>query len=133
MRKFISRSLWFALILGLNAAWAQEQSEDAKLESFFKGYLDKSFGLQPLQGTELGDHRFDAQLEDLSPAGRAHWLQLTRATLGSLPKQIDYRKLSRGSQIDFEILEHALKADEWLTENFHPFVEDTRIYNGYIN
>jgi uncharacterized protein (DUF885 family) len=129
------RTLIFSLFVwfGLNLSWAQGQAEDAKLESFFKGYLDKVFRLQPMHATEMGDHRFDAELEELTPQSRSRWLELTRTTLTDLPQQVDYQKLSRAGQIDFEILAHSLKADNWLTENFRPFEEDTRIYNGYIN
>src|SRR5262249_22136243 len=99
----------------------------------FKAYLDTSFSLQPMHATELGDHRFDSQLEDLSPAARAKWLEQTRATMAELPRQVDYQKLSRSGKIDYEILQHSFKRDEWLTENIHPFEEDPRTYNGYIN
>ena len=115
------------------AAKVAAQSENAKLEAFFKSYLDRAFSLRPMQATELGDHRFDAQLEDLTPEARAKWLEHTRATLAELPKRVDYQKLSRAGQIDYEILQHSLQRDEWLTENIHPFEEDPRIYNGYIN
>ena len=130
MRTFI---LSVFILIGLNASWAQGQPEDAKLKFFFNAYLDKAFRLQPMHATEMGDHRFDAQLEDLTPQSRSRWLELTRTALLGLPQTVDYQKLSRAGQIDFEILEHSLKADIWLTENFHPFEEDTRVYNGYIN
>ena len=109
------------------------QSEDAKLESFFKAYLDQRFALRPMEATEMGDHRFDSQLEDLSPESRARWLAQTRNSLQALPKAVSYQKLSRAAQIDYEILRHYLQADEWMTETFHPFEEDTRSYNGFIN
>ena len=120
-------------ILFAGALIAQAQSEDAKLESFFKGYLDEHFRLQPATATEMGDHRFDSQLEDLTPEARRRWLELTHKTLAALPKTVDHGKLSRPSQIDYEIFEHSLKASEWLTQNMHPFEEDTRVYNGFIN
>ena len=109
------------------------QEADAKLESFFKTYLDSYFQLRPLEATRLGDHRFDAQLEELTPAARAKWKELTRKTFAELPKQVDYKKLSRSSQIDFETFQHDLKTDLWLTENTHPFEQDPRLYNNYIN
>jgi uncharacterized protein (DUF885 family) len=115
------------------APTAFAQTEDQKLESFFKSYLDERFALRPMEATEMGDHRFDAKLEDLTPEGRARWLEQTRTSLAALPRTIDYQKLSRPSQIDFEILRHSLEAEEWMTQNFHPFEEDTRAYNGYIN
>src|SRR5215831_21118907 len=112
MRKLILGSFGFCLFLGITGN-AIAQSEDAKLESFFKAYLDSAFSLQPMQATEMGDHRFDSQLEDLSPGARAKWLEQTRTTLANLPQKIDYHKLSRASQIDFEILQHSLQRDEW--------------------
>jgi uncharacterized protein (DUF885 family) len=109
------------------------QTEDARLTAFFKAYLDRRFELQPMSATELGDHRFDARLEDLTTEGRAKWLELTRQTLTDLPKAVNYDKLSRASQIDFETLQHALRTSEWVTENLHPFEQDPRVYNGYIS
>src|SRR4051812_23615530 len=105
------------------------QSADAKLEEFFKSYLDAHFQQQPLEATRMGDHRFDAQLEDLTAEARAKWLSLTKQTMKDLPRQVVYSKLSRAGQIDFEILQHTLKADEWLTENTHPYEEDPRTYS----
>jgi uncharacterized protein (DUF885 family) len=115
------------------ATCCRAQEADAKLESFFKSYLDDYFRLRPLEATRLGDHRFDAQLETPSSEARARWLELTRKTLEALPRQLDFQKLSRPAQIDFEILQHNLKADDWLTQNTHPYEEDPRVYNGYIN
>lgn len=119
------------LLAGTTGVFAQ--TEDAKLEAFFKTYLDQRFELRPMAGTEMGDHRFDAQLEDLRPESRNRWRVQTRQTLAALPRTIDYQKLSRDGQIDYEMLEHSLKTEEWMTDNFHPFEEDPRVYNGYIN
>ncbi len=110
-----------------------EPAEDAKLAAEFRSYLDEHFELQPMAATELGDHRFDARLEDLTPEARAKWLELTRRTLAELPQRVDYQKLSRAGQIDFEMFQHDLKRSEWLTENMHPFEQDPRVYNGYIS
>ncbi len=130
---FTFRSCVVLLVLLANAAPVAAQQADAKLEAVFKSYLDDYFRLRPLEATRLGDHRFDTQLEELTPEARAKWLEHTRKTLTALPKEVSYQELSRPAQIDFEIFEHTLKADQWLAENTHPFEEDTRIYNGYIN
>lgn len=112
---------------------ASGQEMDKKLELFFKQYLDAHFQQQPLRATDLGDHRFDARLEDLSRSSRDQWLALSRKTLQELSKQVDYAKLSRPAQVDFEILRHNLEASIWMTENIHPFEEDPRTYNSYIS
>ena len=85
------RTLFFGLFILLgNASGLLAQQADAKLETFFKSYLDESFRLRPLEATRLGDRRFDSQLEDLTPDARAKWLELTRKTLAELPEKIDY-------------------------------------------
>jgi uncharacterized protein (DUF885 family) len=119
------------LIVSLPARAAHD--EDAKLSAFFKQYLDDSFALRPMDATRLGDHRFDGQLDDLSAAARDRWLERYRRTLMELPGQVDFSKLSRPGQIDFEILRNELVTAIWLTENTHPFEEDPRVYNDYIN
>ena len=130
---FTFRSCVVLLVLLANAAPVAAQQADAKLEAVFKSYLDDYFRLRPLEATRLGDHRFDSQLEELTPEARVKWLEHTRKTLTALPKEVSYQGLSRPAQIDFEIFEHTLKADQWLAENTRPYQEDTRIYNGYIN
>lgn len=112
---------------------ATAQSADARLEVFFKSYLERYFHAQPVAATQLGDHRFDDQLEDLSKASRDGWLADARATLRSLPREVDYSKLSRDGQIDFEIFRHDLETTLWLAENTKPFEDDPRVYGGYIN
>ena len=39
---------------------------EGKLEAFFKSYLDEHFRLRPTEATQLGEHRYDHLLEDLS-------------------------------------------------------------------
>jgi uncharacterized protein (DUF885 family) len=127
-----------AVFLTVCVSWlpstaASAQSDDAKLQTIFQAYLDRHFRQQPLEATRLGDHRFDAQLENLNPESRRQWEELARQTLADLPKQVDYDKLSRPAQIDYEMLEHGLKENLWLMKNLHPFEQDPRIYIGYIN
>jgi uncharacterized protein (DUF885 family) len=134
----MSTATWPAIIAAVSIATAAipasaQPSEDDKLESFFKGYLQEHFRQQPLQATGLGDHRFDGQLDDISERARQSWLALARQTLDQLPKQVDYKKLSRPGRIDFEIFRHDLETQIWETKNFHPFEEDPRAYGNYIS
>jgi len=110
-----------------------QNSEDSKLEAFFRQHLDVSLRQRPVEATGLGDHRYDDRLDDISKEARAGWLKQTRATLKELPRAVDYKQLSRAGQIDFEILRQDLQRDIWLTENAKPFEEDPRIYGRYLN
>lgn len=119
-----------SIVLGFSLATATAvNSEDTRLESFFREQLDASFQLRPTAATALGDHRFDDRLDDVTPAARARWRQQTRDTLATLPQRVDRSKLSRDGQIDYDILEQSLRADLWNQENFDPFVTDPRAYS----
>src|SRR5208282_6010301 len=107
--------------------------EDARLTAFFKQYLEEEFRLAPMEATRLGDHRFDDRLDDLSPKAREVRLEHERKTLETLPRKIEYAKLTRSGQIDFEILRHHLERVIWLAANTRPFEEDPRAYNDYIS
>jgi uncharacterized protein (DUF885 family) len=129
----LSLTTIFLLLTAAAPSGFAQSSEDQKLAAFFKNYLDEHFRQQPLDATALGDHRFDALLDDISPQAREGWLSLTRKTLKELPKQVDYKRLTRDGQIDFEIFQHELETGVWMTENTHPFQEDPRTYGNYIN
>src|SRR6185312_3175559 len=103
------------------------------LTAFFKTYLEQSFRLRPLEATRLGDHRFDHLLDDISAKARAGWTAHYRQTLEELPRKVDYAKLPRSAQIDYEIFKHHLTAALWLAENTRPFENDPRTYNDYIS
>ena len=117
--------------LGTTSAGAAE--EDIRLAKFFKNYLEEEFRHRPIEATRLGDPRHDDKLDDLSPKACAAGTERTRKTLAALAKEIDYKKLSRAGQIDFEILQHNLTRSLWLDENLDRFVIDPRVYNEIIS
>jgi hypothetical protein len=133
----MNKIFWLAAVIGAGFLFppvaAAQSTADDNLNSFFKQYLDEHFSQQPLSATQLGDHRFDNLLDDISPAARAGWLALDERTLKALPRQVDYKKLSRDGQIDFDIFRDNLQAQIWEAKNLHPFQEDPRTYGAYIN
>ncbi|MFO1496917.1 MAG: hypothetical protein U1G07_00720 [Verrucomicrobiota bacterium] len=111
---------------GIAAPAAEEN-----LAQFFQEYLDANFRLRPRRH-RLGDHRFDAALDDVSAAGQQQWLQHLRQTLVALPQRVQYDRLARPGQIDFEILQHELVTSCFVAKA-RPFEEDPRVYSDYIN
>lgn len=130
MRRAIPFLVLFICVATLHA---QAPGEEAKLETFFKKYLEEQFALRPTEATGLGDHRFDNQLDDVSKAARAKWVEHDRQTLKNLRKEIRHEALTRPAQIDYEIFEHDLERGLWSAENTKPFEEDPRTYGGYLN
>ena len=132
MKKYTSLIGALSLLMLTLPVFAQS-TEDKQLNAFFKNYLEEYFRQQPFQATSLGDHRFDSQLDDISPKARAGWLALARRALDELPNRVAYTRLSRDGQIDFEIFQHNLQAQIWEMVNFHPFEDDPRTYGNYIS
>ena len=120
------------LLLGI-AIQAAGQSVDATLQNLFRRYLDERFAMHPLEATQLGDHRFDHLLDDLSPAALERSLEHLKKTRARLPKEISRKQLSRDGQIDFEIFDHELEAAIWSRQNLNRFTSDPRVYNEYIS
>jgi len=108
-------------------------AEDARLANLFQTYLDQEFRRHPLFATQQGNHEFDDRLDDLSPVARKKDVEIARAVLATLGKEIDFQKLSRAGQIDHEIWSHALKYSLWSVENDNRFEYDPRIYGEYIS
>lgn len=110
------------------ASWGNDEA----LHAFFQTYLETTFNQRPTWATALGDHRFDDQLDDVSPATREEWTVHTRRTLEALPQRVAYETLTRTGQIDYEIFEHALRRSLWMAEHTHPFEEDPRVYGRLL-
>ncbi|MBI3411346.1 MAG: DUF885 domain-containing protein [Planctomycetes bacterium] len=109
-----------------------QSGEDENLTLLFKSFLEEEFKARPTNATRAGDHRFDHLLDDVSPKARAANTARLQAALDELPKRIDYKKMTRNGQIDFEIFEHYLREKLWLADNTNPFANDPRVYNGLI-
>ena len=50
---------------------AAETGQDARFEKFGESVVDEYLKLDPVTATQVGEHRYDAQLPDVSAAGRA--------------------------------------------------------------
>jgi uncharacterized protein (DUF885 family) len=123
--------LLVVIVAQIPGADAPGSPEDAKLAAFFRAWLDDHFRRHPFDATRAGDHRYDDRLEDLSPAARAADRAAVETTLAALPREINYAKLSRAGQIDYETLSHDLTYRLWKDDNEKPFEHDPRVYNEY--
>ena len=110
------------------AAQPPAPNADAQFADLSKRWLDGSFKLSPVSATQAGDHRFDAELDDLSAEGRQRGLDFSKGMLAELEK-IDRTKLSRENQIDYAILSNQVKSDIWSTETLQGWAWDPTIYS----
>src|SRR5204862_6892059 len=60
-----------ASALSLSILTTSATSQDAAFQNIAHDYVEQYLRANPEQATELGDHRFDGELTDYSPAARA--------------------------------------------------------------
>ena len=109
MIRTFGNTLLTACMLAISATTAMgQQTEEIKLETWFKGYIEQVMVDEPMTATRLGDHRFDDRLEDLSPDARLMRLNRDKKALADLPQAVNYKSLKRASQVDYEILSRYL-------------------------
>ncbi len=107
--------------------------EGDKLERYFDEYLEAQFRVSPTLATSLGDHRFDAELDDLSPAGLARRDECSYKFLARLPHAVDRAKLSPEDQADFDILQNELAGSVFTLRQLRPFEKDPLVYSSLIS
>ena len=105
---------------------------DEQFHLFFEQYHEDQLRTRPVYASRMGDHRRDDQIEDLSAGAGASRFASWKRTLARLEAEIPCDRLSRASQIDYEVFRHSLQENIWLAENLRPFEEDPRTYNEYL-
>ena len=83
--------------------------------------------VSPITATFQGDHHLDAELDDLSPAGRAKALAGSQRLLAELDR-IDVARLSRENQVDAAILRNQLRYDVWGWQDSQDWAWDPQVY-----
>ncbi|MBJ6982692.1 DUF885 domain-containing protein [Luteimonas sp. MC1572] len=117
--------------IGTDAAATQATSnaQDAAFAALSARFLDEGMALSPISATQVGDHRFDTEVDDLSAAGRQKSIDWARALLADLDK-VDASALSRENQVDALILRNALEGTLWDMETMQSWAWDPQVYSG---
>jgi uncharacterized protein (DUF885 family) len=102
---------------------------DAKFADLSKRWLDGWLALSPVTATQVGDHRFDDQLDQLDAPGRQRMVDFSKAMLGELDA-IDVNALSRENQVDAAILRNQLQSDIWYIDTYQGWAWDPQVYSG---
>ncbi|MGE0596067.1 MAG: DUF885 domain-containing protein [Hyphomonadaceae bacterium] len=102
-------------ILASCATASGASGADVGFEALGARWLETSLAQTPIEATKIGEHRFDAEVDDLSAAGRAAQLRFAQETLAALA-QFDRATLSRANQVDAALLENQLRGQIWALE-----------------
>ena len=110
-------------------AAAAVSAADAAFTDLSARALEGWFQLSPVSATQIGDHRFDGELDDLSEAGRARGLEFSQNLLAEL-QALDVAALSRENQVDAAILRNQLQYDIWNAQTLQGWAWDPQLYSG---
>lgn len=110
------------IVLSLSMLNAFATPQDDAFQKIAHDYIEQYLRANPENATELGDHRFDAQLTDYSPEARAKELATQKEFRDKLsaingsqltgPNNVDFRILKEN--IDYEIFRREeLKEPDW--------------------
>ena len=111
------------------AATAAPSQADMQFAALSKRWLEGWLRLNPVNATQVGEHRFDSDLDDLGEAGRKAVTDFSRRTLAELDA-IDARSLSRESQVDALVLRNQVQSDLFQIETLQAWAWDPQVYNN---
>ncbi|MGP1665022.1 MAG: DUF885 domain-containing protein [Rhodanobacter sp.] len=110
------------------ASQADQSQADARFAELSQKALDTWMRLSPISATQIGDHRYDSEVDDLSAAGQQKGLDANKALLADLDK-VDVAQLSRENQVDAAILRNQLQSDIWNESTLQAWQWNPMVYN----
>ena len=102
---------------------------DTAFAALSKRFLDEGLALNPVSATQIGEHRHDSEIDDLSEAGRNKAIAWNKAMLAELGK-LDIQALSRENQVDALIMRNNLEGSLWDLETMQSWAWDPQVYSG---
>ena len=105
------------------------QSQDARFAAFGERIVDQFLRLDPVGATQLGDHRYDRLLPDVSTSGRAARRVFAESALAELAR-FDKPRLGREHQVDAILLEDQLRYMLFSIDRLQDWAWDPLIYAG---
>lgn len=122
----------FIMITGLVAGDVNGEAKsktDVAFESVAEEFLEYLLRSSPVWATGLGDHRYDALIEDVNADARDRDLKSAKAFLSAL-EAMDLGNLTRENQVDYHLLRHRLQTTAWNLETFREWEWNPLIYAG---
>jgi uncharacterized protein (DUF885 family) len=110
---------------------AASSADDSTLQSLAREVIDDRLSRNPSLATDLGVHRYDAQVEDLSADATAAATQAMKRFRDRLAA-LDTMKLSQPSRADRELLMHSLDADILSNEVIKPWATNPDNYSSSV-
>ncbi len=104
-------------------------SADDQFVDLANSYLEQMLALNPEWATNLGDHRFDGDISDMSEGGFQARVAFNQDFRDSL-KDIDPGKLSLANRIDYEILRDRIERVLFMITEVQEYKWNPTMYNA---
>lgn len=106
-----------------------QQDHNAQFAALSELALRQWMQHSPISATQIGEHRYDNRIDDVSAQGIAAGIEQTRALLDAL-EAIDTQQLSRDNQVDAAILRNQLEGDLFRATTLADWQWDPQFYSG---
>lgn len=100
----------------------------ATFQALSEQFIAAAARTAPVEATALGEHRYDALLPDITPAGRDARVTIWRGILTALA-QMDPADLSRDNQVNYALLKNELAYRIWQNDVSRDWAWNPQIYN----
>jgi uncharacterized protein (DUF885 family) len=102
---------------------------DEAFEKIAREYIEARLRTYPEEATELGDHRFDAELTNYSKEARAKELASQKEFLRRLNELKDAKQLTGANNVDFRILKESIEGEIFGHEELRAAEWNPLVYN----
>ncbi len=103
------------------------ETPDQHFDKVATRFIKQWPALSPISATLLGDHRFDGLVDEISESARSNQRALLRHYVAELDR-IDPTKLSRESQVDYQLLRHHLRGELWSLDELQEWAWNPVMY-----
>ncbi|CAN5218001.1 DUF885 domain-containing protein [soil metagenome] len=100
---------------------------DADFETLGQEFVDEWPAFSPVNATRLGDHRFDEQLDDISPSAMKRRIKFLRGLRDRLG-EIDRDELAVANKVDAELLANELDYQLWQLETLRDWTWNPLVF-----
>ena len=107
-----------------------DQAQDANyvFTGLTERFLGSAMRFSPVEATALGEHKYDAQLPDITLAGRTARRSEWAALLAAL-SWINPAELNRDNQVDYALLKNELQYRVWAPDVLQEWAWNPQLYN----
>lgn len=123
----IGRGTFFLACVGV-CLFVRGDADD-EFRALAKEYVDRMPALSPISATQIGDHRLDDEMDEISAAALQRRLNFHKEFLDRLDR-LERNDLSRDFQVDAALLHHASEHGVWRIETFQDWAWNPLIYTA---